>query len=90
MTKYELIASIAGDTNTSKAAVELVLDGLAEVTAGQLATIGELSLPGIGKLAVSYRAARTGRNPRTGQAVDIQASVSVKFKPAKALKDAVN
>ena len=90
MTKNELIFRIANDTNTSRAAVELVLESLAEVVAGQLATIGDISLPSIGKLSVSHRAARTGRNPRTGQPVDIQASAAVKFKPAKALKDAVN
>lgn len=90
MTKNELIARIADDTNLSKTSVALVLDGLADVAAGQLATSREISLPGIGKLETVSKAARTGRNPRTGESVDIPASVSVKFKAGKALKDAVN
>jgi len=67
-----------------------VLESLADVTAGQLATEKEISLPGIGKLTTASKAARTGRNPRTGEAVQIPASTSVKFKAAKSLKDAVN
>lgn len=90
MTKTELIARIAETTLMSKAAVALTLDALADVTAGQLATEKEISLPGIGKLTTASKAARTGRNPRTGEAVQIQASTSVKFKAAKSLKDAVN
>jgi DNA-binding protein HU-beta len=90
MTKTELIAAIADRTLMSKAAVALTLESLADVTAGQLATAKEISLPGIGKLATSTRPARTGRNPRTGESVAIAASTSVKFKVAKSLKDAVN
>lgn len=90
MTKNELIARIAADTNASKTAVALVLDGLADVAAGQLQAAGsEFSIPGIGKLSTTSKAARTGRNPRTGEPVIIPASVSVKFKAAKSLKDAV-
>jgi DNA-binding protein HU-beta len=90
MTKIELIARIAEETNASKTAVALVLESLADVAAGQLATEGEFSVPGIGKLSTSSRDARTGRNPRTGEAVSIAAAVAVKFKSAKSLKDAIN
>lgn len=89
MTKLELIARISADTNTSKTAVALVLESLSDVTAGQLATSREFSIPGIGKLNTASKAARTGRNPRTGEAVQIPASVAVKFKAAKSLKDAI-
>lgn len=91
MTKDELIAHIAEETAVSKTNVRVVLDSLASTAATHLATSTEdFALPGIGKLATGVRQARTGRNPRTGETVNIPASVSVKFKPAKALKDAVN
>lgn len=90
MTKNELIARIAADTNASKTAVTLVLESLAEVTTGKLATDGEFSIPGIGKLKASMRAARTGRNPRTGEPVNIPPVIGVKFAAAKTLKDALN
>lgn len=90
MTKNELIAHISEETCVAKTAVMLVLDNLAEITAGQLAIAREFSLPGIGKLQAANRAARAGRNPRTGETVQIEASVAVKFKPSKSLKDAVN
>lgn len=89
MTKTELIAHIAADTNTSKTAVALVLESLADAASEQLVGAGEISLPGIGKLTAASKAARTGRNPRTGEAVQIPASVAVKFKAAKSLKDAI-
>lgn len=67
-----------------------IVEGLGELVAEQLKAGGEITLPGIGKLAVTERAGRTGRNPQTGEAVEIPAAKVPKFKAAKALKEAVN
>ncbi|MEW5722627.1 MAG: HU family DNA-binding protein [Thermodesulfobacteriota bacterium] len=89
MTKAELISNIAGETGLSKAAAEKALDALlANVVKGVKA--GNVSLPGLGSFSVTKRKARKGRNPRTGEPIKIPASKTVKFKAAKALKDAVN
>lgn len=90
MTKTELITNLSADTGISKASVTLVVDGLAKAATAKLTAVGEFLMPGVGKLATSHRAAKTGRNPRTGDAVEIPPSVGIKFKPAKTLRDAVN
>ena len=81
------IAAAHGLTKTAaKAAVEDVLKGIADAAVkGE-----EVSLNGFGKFKVQAKPARTGRNPRTGEAVKIAASKKVVFQPAKALKDHVN
>jgi len=96
MTKAELIEKIATlvaidprKTNIGKAGIGIVLDALAEVTGKSLANGGEVPLPGIGKLKGKPRAARRGRNPRTGAPIDIPAHMGVKFEPGKALVDAL-
>lgn len=90
MNKTELIAAIAEETNTAKAAIALVLDGLAAVADRELSESGAFSIPGIGKLETNSKPARTGRNPRTGATIKIPAKTAIKFKAAKALKDALN
>lgn len=89
MNKSDLVAAIK-PAGASAAMTESVLDALGKVTRHVLATGGEITLPGIGKLSVSKRAARTGRNPRTGEELQIAAKNAPKFTAAKALKDAVN
>lgn len=88
MTKQELIEAIK-PVNASKAVVEQVIDALGKVAQEQLANGGEVTLPGIGKLTVAEKAARKGRNPKTGEEIDIPAKRAPKFSAAKALKDAV-
>lgn len=88
MTKQELIEAIK-PVNASKAVVEQVIDALGKVAQEQLANGGEVSIPGIGKLTVAEKAARKGRNPATGEELDIPAKRVPKFVAAKALKDAV-
>jgi DNA-binding protein HU-beta len=90
MTKDQLITDIAEATDLTKAAVKAVLEQLSEVVADALENGAELTLPGIGKLKVSERPARTGRNPQTGKAIEIAAKKVVKLVPAKALTDSVN
>ncbi|ABE50987.1 HU family DNA-binding protein [Methylobacillus flagellatus] len=89
MKKSELVALIK-PANTSAAVTESILDALGSVVQEQLARGGEVTLPGIGKLSVTERAARAGRNPRTGEIIPIEAKKTPKFSAAKALKDAVN
>lgn len=89
MTKAELIKALATKTGMSVAQTDNVLARLADITAESILDSGEALIPGVGKLELSVRAARTGRNPKTGQEIQIDSKRGVKFKPAKALKDAV-
>ena len=95
MTKQELIDSITNElgcagTPISKVQVDAVLNRLSIVAARTLKAGGDLPLPGIGKLKATQRAARTGRNPATGKAIQIAAKKAVKLVPAKALVDGLN
>jgi DNA-binding protein HU-beta len=90
LTKDQLISDIAEATDAPKAIVRAVLDQLGEIVSDALENGSELTLPGIGKLKVGDRPARTGRNPQTGAALEIAAKKVVKFVPAKALTDALN
>lgn len=91
MTKQDLIEMLVHGTNgASKATVGKVLDGLGEIVRKELAVPGgEITLPGIGKLSVKESAARKGRNPATGEEIDIAAKRKPHFTAAKVLKDAV-
>jgi DNA-binding protein HU-beta len=89
MKKSELIAKIAAHSGLTQNQVKDVIHSLNWVTTTQLRGGSEAILPGMGKLSTSTRPARQGRNPKTGEAVAIKASVSVKFKPASELKAAV-
>lgn len=89
MTKAELIAKIAEQSGLTKTAAGQALDCLFEQTATVLKKEGRFVLPGVGVFVVEQRAARTGRNPRTGESMAIAASRAVKFKAAKSLKDSV-
>ncbi|GMR04191.1 MAG: HU family DNA-binding protein [Thermodesulfobacteriota bacterium] len=89
MTKDELVEKIAGEADISKKDAAAALNAVTSGIASALANGDSVSLTGFGVFSVSNRAARTGRNPRTGEAIEIPASRGVKFKPGKALKDAV-
>ena len=90
ISKDQLITDIAEATDLSKANVRAVLEQLSEIVSDALENSDEVTLPGIGKLKVTARPARTGRNPQTGKAIEIAAKNVVKFVPAKALTDAIN
>ena len=90
LTKDQLIADIAESVSVPKATAKSALDQLGQIVADQLENGAEITLPGIGKLKVSERPARTGRNPSTGAAIEIAAKKVVKFVPAKVLTDAIN
>ena len=90
ITKDQLIGDLAEATSLPKASVRNLLDQLAEIVGDALENDGEITLPGIGKLKVSERPARTGRNPQTGASIQIAAKKVVKYVPAKALADSLN
>ena len=90
MNKSELIDYIAAHADISKAAAGRSLDALTSAVRTTLKEGGTVTLVGFGTFAVGKRAARSGRNPRTGAAIDIQAVNLPKFRPGKALKDAIN
>ena len=85
ITKDQLIGDLAEATSLPKASVRNLLDQLAEIVGDALENDGEITLPGIGKLKVSERPARTGRNPQTGKAIEIAAKKVVKLVPALSL-----
>lgn len=95
MTKQDLIERITEtmknrhDRAVSKTDVASLLDTLGDVATERLKAGDDVSLPGLGKLAVKTKAARTGRNPKTGEAIQIPAKRVPDFSPAKALKDAL-
>jgi len=89
MTKAELIAQVASQANLTKAETEKALGALVQTIITVLQAEGRVPLPGFGIFSVSERPERTGRNPQTGESLTIAASKAVKFKPGKALKEAV-
>lgn len=89
MNQAELVNAISDNTNLAKGSVKAVLDALGEVATGELADGGDVALPGIGKLVVKIRAARTGRNPATGEEIAIPEKRAVKLTVGKALKDSL-
>jgi DNA-binding protein HU-beta len=88
--KTELIEHIAKHADISKAAATRALESTIGAVKTTLKKGGSVSLVGFGTFAVGKRAARTGRNPRTGDAIKIKAAKVPKFRPGKALKDALN
>jgi DNA-binding protein HU-beta len=90
MNKTELIDHIAQEADISKAAAGRALDAVIGGVKGTLKKGGSVTLVGFGTFAVGKRTARTGRNPRTGDAIKIKAAKVPKFRPGKALKDALN
>jgi DNA-binding protein HU-beta len=90
MNKSELIDAVADSANLSKADAGRAVDGIVSSVTDALKGGDAVSLVGFGTFSVRDRAARTGRNPRTGETIQIKASKNPAFKAGKALKDAVN
>ena len=90
MNKNDLISQVADDAGLSKVDATKAVDAVLDNIAGSLSNGGEVRLVGFGTFSVTHRKATTGRNPRTGEAIQIKASNQPKFKAGKALKDAVN
>ena len=90
MNKAELIAAVAAKTGDTKKGAEASVNAFVEAVTGALVKGDKVPLVGFGTFAVSKRAAREGRNPRTGETVKIAARKAVTFKAGSALKDSVN
>lgn len=95
MKKQDLIAKAAAETKEhgrplTQADMAVALDVLCKVASAELLDGGEVSLPGLGKLKVKEVAARQGRNPRTGETIELSASRKVVFSMGKELKEALN
>jgi DNA-binding protein HU-beta len=86
MTKNELADQVAKRTGLSRSQARQAVDATIEVISDELAAGGEVALAGFGKFSVSHRAARQGRNPSTGETINIAASKAARFSAASALK----
>lgn len=89
MTKTQLVQALAEKNDMQKKDIVSFMDNLAEMAYSEVKTNGEFVLPGFGKLVKVNRKAREGRNPATGETIQIPAKTVVKFRLAKAAKEAV-
>jgi DNA-binding protein HU-beta len=90
MNKSELIANVAAEAALQKDQTARAIDAVCLVIAEQLRKGGEVRITDFGTFSVSNLPARKGRNPQTGEEIDIAASRAAKFKPGRALKDRLN
>ena len=90
MKKTELIEAVAQAAGESQAVAARAIDAMLDIISKEVASGREVTITGFGSFKASARAERTGRNPRTGEALTIAASKSVKFVPGAALKASVN
>ncbi len=90
MNKTELVSAIADESGLSKKDAEKALKAFTSVVEDELKKGEKIQLVGFGTFEVSERAARTGKNPRTGEEIEIAAARTPKFKAGRALKDALN
>ncbi len=90
MNKNDLVSAVSGSAGLSKADAARAVDSVFNNITSSLRGGGEVRLIGFGTFSVSHRKATTGRNPRTGEAIQIKAAMRPKFKAGKALKEAVN
>ncbi|HMD57242.1 MAG TPA: HU family DNA-binding protein [Solirubrobacteraceae bacterium] len=90
MTKNELAEQVAERTGMAASQARQAVEAAIEAVSSELAAGGEVALAGFGKFSVSHRAARQGRNPSTGETINIAASKAAKFSPASALKKRLN
>jgi DNA-binding protein HU-beta len=90
MTKAELIEALSNKLPLNKADAERAINILLDDVIAALRQGERVNISGFGTFSVSERQARTGRNPKTGESIEISASRSAKFKPGKQLKDSLN
>lgn len=89
LTKSQMMSALAEQTGMAKKDVVMFMDKLVALAYKEVKSSGELTLPGLGKLVKVHRQARMGRNPATGASIQIPAKTVVKFRVAKAAKDAL-
>ena len=90
MNKNDLINAVSDSANISKATASDAVDSVFSTISNELSSGGEVRLVGFGTFVVTNRAATTGRNPRTGESIQIPASKQPKFRAGKSLKSSVN
>ena len=90
MNKNDLVASVADDAGMSKSDAARAVDSVFDTITSSLRKNDDVRLVGFGTFTVTKRAASEGRNPRTGEKIQIRASMQPKFRAGKALKDALN
>lgn len=90
MNKNDLIASVASSAGLSKSDATRAIESFLDAVTNSLKRDEKVSIVGFGNFSVSHRKATTGRNPRTGESIQIAASQKVKFLPAKSLKEMFN
>lgn len=90
MNKSELTDAVANAADLSKASAARAVDAMIDAVAAALKDGDQISIVGFGTFMVRERGARSGRNPRTGETIDIKASKIPWFRPGKALKDAIS
>ena len=90
MTKAELIESVASKVDLPRGIAERAVNTMFDEMTAALSTGDKVNISGFGTFSVSTRKARTGRNPKTGESIEIAASRAAKFKPGKTLKDEIN
>lgn len=90
MNKTELVERVAENTGKTKKEASAVVDSVFQAISEALVSGDKVTLVGFGNFEVKERAARTGRNPQTGEEIQIEATKVPSFKPGKQLKDAVN
>ncbi len=89
LTKSQVVAHLAEKAEIQKKAAAAVLEHLATLATKEVKSGGQFVVPGLGKAVKAHRKARVGRNPQTGEPINIPAKTVVKFRLAKAFKDAV-
>jgi DNA-binding protein HU-beta len=89
MTKSQIMTALAEKTGLSKKEVVDFMEALTELAYNETKGSGEFTLPGLGKMVKKHREARMGRNPATGETIQIPAKTVLKFRVAKAAKDAI-
>jgi len=89
MSKTQLATELAEATGTNKKTAAQFIESLSAIAYREAKKNGEFTVPGLGKLVKSHRAARTGRNPQTGEPIQIKARTALKFRVAKAAKDSI-
>lgn len=89
LTKSQLMAALAEKTGMSKKEIQEFWDMFVEFALDEVKEAGAFTLPGLGKMVKQHRKARMGRNPATGEEIQIPAKTVCKFRVAKAAKDAV-
>ena len=90
MTKQEIISKLSEQIGCTKRDAGVALNGMIQIIKDELDSGHDFMIPDIGKLKIITRAAKTGRNPKTGEEIKIAEHKTVVFKPCKGMKDAVN